>query len=47
MIPEIVAYNDPSEIHTEHLRRWLKKAQEMQWEFGDLVKRKGRPVRLK
>jgi uncharacterized protein YdhG (YjbR/CyaY superfamily) len=42
-----VFYNDSSEVNKKDLRRWLKKAQEIQWDYKNLVKRKGRLERLK
>lgn len=41
-----VFYNDVSEVKTSDLRRWLKKAQEIQWDYKNIVKRKGKLVRL-
>lgn len=42
-----VFFNDASEVKKTDLRRWLKKAQEIQWNYRDLIKRKGRFDRLK
>lgn len=42
-----IFYNDVSEIKKSDLRRWLKKAQEIQWDYKGLVRRKGRLERLK
>ncbi len=42
-----VFFNDVSEVNKADLRRWLKKAQEIQWDYRNLVKRKGRLERLK
>lgn len=42
-----VFFNDPSEISATALARWLKKAQDIQWDYGNIVKRKGRLERLK
>lgn len=41
-----VFYQDVSEVKKIHLRRWLKKARSIQWNYRDLVKRKGRFERL-
>ena len=41
-----VFYNDPGEINTEDLKRWLKKSREIQWDYKNIVKRKGRLERL-
>lgn len=40
-------FNDSSEIKKTDLRRWLKKAQEIQWDYKNLAKRKGRLERFK
>ncbi|MFM2135400.1 MAG: hypothetical protein RL021_800 [Bacteroidota bacterium] len=42
-----VFYNDPSEIRSADLKRWLKKAREIQWDYKNIVKRKGVLERLK
>ena len=36
-----VFYNDVSEVRKTDLRRWLKKAQAIQWDYKNLVRRKG------
>jgi len=41
-----VFYNDASEIDRADLQRWLKKSQEIQWDYQNLM-RKGRLERLK
>jgi hypothetical protein len=40
-------YTDVSEINTRQLRRWLTEARDVQWDYRNLVRRKGRLVRLK
>lgn len=40
-------YTDVAEVKTRDLRRWLKKAKEIQWDYKNIVKRKGKLVRLK
>jgi uncharacterized protein YdhG (YjbR/CyaY superfamily) len=42
-----VIFNDATEISAADLRRWLKKAREIQWDYKNIVKRKGRLERLK
>jgi hypothetical protein len=42
-----VFFNDVSEINRSDLRRWLRKAKEIQWDYKNVVKRKGRLERLK
>ena len=41
-----VFFNDVSEIRKSDLRRWLRKARAIQWDYKNIVKRKGRLVRL-
>ncbi len=36
-----VRYTDSSQINTDDLRRWLEKAREIQWDYKNIVKRKG------
>ena len=36
-----------AEIDAKALRRWLRKSAEIQWDYKNIVKRKGRLVRLK
>lgn len=42
-----VFFDNVSEVEKTAVRRWLKKAQEIQWDYKNLVKRKGRLERLK
>ena len=42
-----VRYTDASEITVTDLRRWLKKATEIQWDYKNIIKRKGVLERLK
>ncbi len=42
-----IFYNDASEIDKGLLRRWLKKAKSIQWDYKNIVRRKGQLVRLK
>ncbi len=42
-----VFFNSTSEVNKADLRRWLKKSQDIQWDYKNLVKRKGRLERLK
>ena len=41
-----VFYNDVSEVDKSDLQRWLKMAREIQWDYKNIVKRKGRLERL-
>lgn len=42
-----IFYNSTDEIHLEDLRRWLQKSEEIQWDYKNIVKRKGVLERLK
>lgn len=42
-----VFYNDISEIQKGDLKRWLGKSNTIQWDYKNLIKRKGRLERLK
>ncbi|MCC7014785.1 MAG: DUF1801 domain-containing protein [Planctomycetes bacterium] len=42
-----VFYNALSEIESSALRRWLKKSRAIQWDYKNIVRRKGRLERLK
>ncbi len=42
-----IFYNDVSEIKTKDIKRWLKKSKEIQWDYKNIVKRKGKLERLK
>ncbi|MBP9670562.1 DUF1801 domain-containing protein [Candidatus Woesebacteria bacterium] len=34
-------YTTPDQIHHEELKRWLKKAKTIQWDYKNIVKRRG------
>jgi len=42
-----VRYTDPRQVDPEELKRWLKKARESQWDYKNIVRRKGKLERLK
>ena len=42
-----IFYNNVSEINTIDLKRWLDKAHKIQWDYKNIVKRKGKLERLK
>jgi hypothetical protein len=42
-----IFYNTISEIETIDLKRWLNKSREIQWDYKNIVKRKGQLDRLK
>ena len=37
-----IHYTDPSQINAADLARWLDKAQAIQWDYKNIVKRKGK-----
>jgi uncharacterized protein YdhG (YjbR/CyaY superfamily) len=41
-----VFFNDCAEVDYVALSRWLSKAQEIQWDYANIIKRKGRLERL-
>ena len=41
-----VFFNDLSEVRKQDLRRWLRKAKTIQWDYKNIVKRKGRPEKI-
>lgn len=40
-------YTSAGEVDTEKLRHWLAEARDVQWDYKNIVRRKGRLVRLK
>lgn len=42
-----IFYNSVSEIETKDLELWLSKSREIQWDYKNLVKRKGQLEKLK
>ena len=42
-----VRYTTANEINLKDLKRWLRKAKKIQWDYKNIVKRKGELVRLK
>ncbi len=42
-----ISYVDVKEINSKDLKRWLKKAMATQWDYKNIVKRRGKLVRLK
>lgn len=42
-----VFYTSVDEINNKDLKRWLKKSREIQWDYKNIVKRRGRLERLK
>jgi len=41
-----IYYNDASEINIDDVNRWLQKSREIQWDYKNIAKRKGRLVKL-
>ncbi len=42
-----IRYTDIDQINTKDLKRWLDKSREIQWDYKNIVKRKGRLERIK
>lgn len=42
-----IFYNNLVEINTKVLKRWLGKSEKIQWDYKNIVKRKGRLEKLK
>lgn len=42
-----IRYNSTNEIVEDEVKRWLEKARRIQWDYKNIVKRKGRLERLK
>ena len=40
-------YTSVDQVNLIHLKRWLQKAQEIQWDYKNIVKKKGKLDRLK
>ncbi|MCG8669375.1 MAG: DUF1801 domain-containing protein [Pseudomonadales bacterium] len=41
-----IRYTDPDQISVKDLKRWLKKATKIQWDYKNIYKRKGKLERL-
>lgn len=42
-----IFYNSIDEVNTKDLARWLKKSKEIQWDYKNIVKKKGVLEKLK
>ena len=42
-----ITYTSVKEINVKDLKRWLKKSLKIQWDYKNIVKRKGKLIRLK
>ncbi len=40
-------FTNVDQINVSYLHRWLKKAQEIQWDYKNIVKRRGKLIRIK
>ncbi len=40
-------YTSPDQVNSTDLKRWLKKSRDIQWDYKNIVKRKGKLERLK
>ncbi len=43
----VIRYTSADQVNTKDLKRWLKKAKDIQWDYKNIVKRKGVLERLK
>jgi uncharacterized protein YdhG (YjbR/CyaY superfamily) len=41
-----VFFSDVNDLQVKDLKRWLKKSKEIQWDYKNIVKRKGKLIRL-
>ena len=41
-----IRYTNKDQIDEANLKRWLKKAEKIQWDYKNIVKRKGKLVRI-
>lgn len=42
-----IRYTDVNQINREDLKRWIEKSREIQWDYKNLIQRKGKLERLK
>ncbi len=42
-----ILYNSIAEIDAEALNRWLKKSRDIQWDYKNIVKNRGKLERIK
>jgi hypothetical protein len=42
-----ITYTDADQINVKDLKRWLAKSKKIQWDYKNIVKRKGKLERLK
>lgn len=41
-----IRYTEKEQIKSKDLKRWLKKSKEIQWDYKNIVKRKGKLIKL-
>ncbi|MCA9390885.1 MAG: DUF1801 domain-containing protein [Candidatus Magasanikbacteria bacterium] len=41
-----ITYTSVDEVSIKDLKRWIKKSKEIQWDYKNIVKRKGKLIRL-
>jgi hypothetical protein len=41
-----IFYNSEEEMNTADIKRWLEKSKQIQWDYNNLIKRKGKLERL-
>lgn len=41
-----IIYTDKKELESKDIKRWLRKAKTIQWDYKNIVKRKGKLIRL-
>ncbi len=42
-----ISYKNVAEVETNDVQRWLQKSRAIQWDYKNIVKRKGQLIRLK
>ena len=42
-----IRYTSPEQIDKDEVIRWLRKSREVQWDYKNIVKRKGKLIRLR
>ncbi len=42
-----IAYTNVNQVNVDDLKRWLQKSRDIQWDYKNIVKRKGILIRIK
>lgn len=42
-----ITFQDPKELKLPEIKRWLRKSKAIQWDYKNIIKHKGKLVRLK